>query len=383
MDPATVIVVLAAHLLCSGGLLFLIGRRMPPRCGILLWAAGLALFGAAYVARLVTGLNAQQTAWTPLFDTAMIGAALLFVAGLRDFTGRAPLTRGNGAWLLLIFVALQLGAMALFGATGRHVVLNAGLGAVYGWLALSAVAVRHEVETALRRPLLVTTALMGLLAVLTLARGAQFVRHGSGDMYRGVFAQFYYGYASLAAVLLAMCLLWMVFARLNGQLAELATRDALTRVLNRTGLDDVLARHFGARNAKPLTLLALDIDHFKRINDTLGHASGDLVLRAVAGALASHVRPNDVVARVGGEEFIVCCPATDAATALSLAERLREAVAALATTATDGRTVARCTVSIGVAQPFAALAAWPRAAAEADAALYAAKAAGRNRVLAA
>ena len=382
MDPATVILVLATHLICSGGLFIVVGRQLPPRCGIQLWGLSGIVFGTSFVGRLVAGLNSPP-AWVQLSDIGMIAAMLLLIGGVRQFFGIDAMSRRTGALLMLGFVAIQTGAVLAAGAVGRFAVINVGLGLLHLWIAATAANARRGAEARLQWPLLVLMAVTGSQGLASATRGLHIAASGPDVIYRGLAAQLYYAYSSLATVLLAMILLWMLFARLNGQLAELATRDALTRVLNRTGLDDALTRHFGARRAQPLTLLALDIDHFKRINDTLGHASGDLVLRAVAGALAHGVRPADIVARLGGEEFLVCCPAVDEATALSLAERLRTAVAALSTLATDGRTVARCTISIGVSRAFSTRVDWQRAAADADRALYAAKAAGRDRVVAA
>ena len=380
MDPNTVIVVLAAHLICSGGLLHLIGRRMPPRCGLGAWAAGLTLFGGAYLVRLLIGPGPAAPV-AMVIDGAMIGAALLFIAGLHQFVGAVPFRPRRAALVLAAFAVAEGLAIARWGAAGRHVALDLGLGLLYAWLAWSTARVPSTGEPALRLPLRVLTALMGGLALLTLLRPLQVAFVGTGSLTRGLVSQVYYGYASLAAVLLAMGLLWMVFARLNGQLADLATRDALTRVLNRTGLDDALRRHFGNRQALPLVLLAVAVAHFKRVNDAHGHAAGDEMLRAIADTLLANVRPNDLVARIGGEEFLVCCPAPERALAVALAERLRVAVEARAV-AVGGATL-RCTASVGVSGLCATRAEVERATAEADRALYGAKAAGRNRVMAA
>ena len=104
------------------------------------------------------------------------------------------------------------------------------------------------------------------------------------------------------------------------------------------------------------------------------------MLRALAATLKRHLRPSDLVARVGGEEFVICCAGADAAGARSLAERLREAARSLEVGAAAGHGDAGCSISIGVSRPFHTLADWPRAAAEADRALYAAKTAGCDRV---
>jgi diguanylate cyclase (GGDEF)-like protein len=380
MDPATVIVLLATHLACSGGLLLLVGRAMPARSGIRLWGAGLGMFGLAYGARLLVGLQTQLV-WAPVLDAAMVAAVLLVVAGLRQYVGRDALPRRTAAFVLLGCIGLEALAILAAGALGRYTLINLELGLLYAWQCLDAARAQGRVEAPLRLPLRVLAFLAGSLSLMALARAAHIATHGVAVVYGGGFTQLFYAYASLVAVLFAMCLLWMVFARLNHQLADLATRDALTRVLNRTGLDEALARHFGSRQTPPLTMLAIDLDEFKRINDSHGHATGDLVLRAVADTLTRHVRPSDLVARTGGEEFVVCSATGDAGAALALAERLREAAAALATVATDGRTRVRCTLSVGVSAPFAALIDRPRAEAEADRALYAAKRAGRDRVL--
>jgi diguanylate cyclase (GGDEF)-like protein len=171
----------------------------------------------------------------------------------------------------------------------------------------------------------------------------------------------------------------MIFLRLNERLTELATHDPLTGLLNRNGLDEALNRHFGIRPPRPLVLLQVDIDHFKRINDLHGHAAGDSVLRGVADTLAGQLRGADFVARLGGEEFLVGCDTGDRDHAAALAGRLRRAVAEARHAVPDGGVLA-CTVSIGVSGVFDARAAWESALREADRALFAAKEGGRDRV---
>lgn len=379
MDPATVIIVLATHLICTGGLLFLASRQMPPRCGLGPWALGLVMFGTAYLVRLAAG-PAASSVLILAPDLAMMVAALLFIVGLREFVGTPMFDWRLATGGLLLYALAEWLVILRWGAHGRHTALNVGLGLTYVWLAWNAATARRQVAPALVRPLLFLALLMGVMAMLTFARGVYIGLNGTWAVLGGTFAQVYYAYASLAAVLLAMGLLWMVFARLTGQLAELATRDALTRLLNRAGLEDAVRRHFDHQPPQPLVLLTVDADHFKRVNDDHGHAAGDRVLRALADTLLAHVRPNDLVARMGGEEFLVCT-AADRATALQLAERLRAAVA-MAEFAHEGGTL-RCTVSIGVSPPVAGLPAWDAACAAADRALYAAKSAGRDRVVAA
>ncbi|MCC7411676.1 MAG: sensor domain-containing diguanylate cyclase [Gammaproteobacteria bacterium] len=188
----------------------------------------------------------------------------------------------------------------------------------------------------------------------------------------------------LAAVI-AMCI-DMTASR--DQLRFLGLTDALTGVNNRRFFDQRLTEEIArvSRRAEPLSLLIIDIDHFKRVNDTLGHLAGDLVLRRVAPVIRAQLRSSDVVARYGGEEFTVLLPDTGERRADEIGERIRAAIAALATR-TEGGTTIGITVSIGIAT-LAPLAARRDAAttgtellSRADAALYRAKSAGRNRVL--
>jgi diguanylate cyclase (GGDEF)-like protein len=379
MDPNTVIVTLAVNLVFSGGLYYLIGRNMPPASGLGLWAAAAMLLGAAYLTRLLEGLD-SPTLLSPLLDVAMVAAAMLFLGGLRQFVGQ-PAGRPATLWIGLAAYVAALGlGLALWDLQGRYALLNIALGLMWSTLGLTAArAMRRNTEPALRMPLALTAGMVGALGLLTLLRGATIVQQGIESMYGTRQSEIYYGYASLAVVLLALTLLWMVFMRLHAQLAELASRDALTRLLNRNGLDDALKRHFATRDAQPVILLQVDVDHFKQINDSHGHASGDALLRAVAATLTRHARASDFVARVGGEEFVVGCIGGDAAIVTALAERLCRAVGALEL-ATPGKSALRCTVSVGLSRQFTRLADWEVAWREADDALYAAKSAGRNRV---
>lgn len=157
-----------------------------------------------------------------------------------------------------------------------------------------------------------------------------------------------------------------------------AATDALTGLPNRRAAQDELRRMMAqaARRQTSLAAIMLDLDHFKPINDTYGHESGDAVLAAVGVVLATHVRASDFVGRIGGEEFLVLLPDTLAAAALDVAEKLRAAVAALAVSGVDRQ----ITASFGVAlHPDAALDADALLRA-ADRAMYAAKTGGRNRV---
>jgi diguanylate cyclase (GGDEF)-like protein len=166
--------------------------------------------------------------------------------------------------------------------------------------------------------------------------------------------------------------------RLELALEELATTDPLTGLANRRRFDERL-RHETERSVRtgsPLTLLLLDIDHFKSVNDTRGHPVGDILLRAVAGQCRTTVRTIDLVARVGGEEFAVLLVDLALHEAEQVADRMRKVVESTVVHLTHQPPL-ECTVSIGVAE----LAGDPdELVSRADAALYRAKAEGRNRV---
>ena len=169
-------------------------------------------------------------------------------------------------------------------------------------------------------------------------------------------------------------------------LERLTTQDHLTGISNRRRFDEFLAMEWGraTREQSPLSLIAIDIDHFKAFNDLYGHPQGDQCLIQVARALAASVtRPTDLVARCGGEEFAAVLPGTDSAGATRLAEQMRTGVLAQGLAHAHSATHSHVTISLGVATLV------PRADESvqalvdmADAALYEAKSAGRNRFVA-
>lgn len=168
----------------------------------------------------------------------------------------------------------------------------------------------------------------------------------------------------------------------NRRLEELATTDALTRLLNRRALLDRLSAEVdrSRRFRSQLSLLMLDLDHFKEINDQHGHLTGDGVLRQVGGLLGTLVRKVDVVARYGGEEFVLILPETAPDGAVVFAERLRERIQSYRFEVA-GKPNFHLTCSVGVATfPSPRVASTEDLFARADEALYRAKSGGRNQV---
>lgn len=163
---------------------------------------------------------------------------------------------------------------------------------------------------------------------------------------------------------------------------ELAITDPLTRLHNRRYFHSQLASMVSENNARnaTLSLLMIDLDHFKQINDLNGHDAGDDVLRECAERLRAVVRNIDVVARFGGEEFVIVMPDTESFAARSVAERLRAAIETAPFEVGEGRRAIRVTASIGVATASGANVVGEALFKQADEALYDAKKAGRNCV---
>ena len=168
------------------------------------------------------------------------------------------------------------------------------------------------------------------------------------------------------------------FERVARRMEQLASHDGLTGCVNR-GTTDSLVDHEllrGQRENQPVALVMLDLDHFKQINDRFGHRSGDQVLRSFADTARTRLRRSDILGRVGGEEFVMLLPATDAAGARQLAEEVRAAVQeqahadAVRITLSGGVAVALPGTGVSAEQLYAA----------ADRALYRAKNLGRNRI---
>jgi diguanylate cyclase (GGDEF)-like protein len=187
--------------------------------------------------------------------------------------------------------------------------------------------------------------------------------------------------ARVAATLLGVSAFSAIFVRLiemqQRELEDRAVTDVLTGLYNRTLLASTLeqAMEQSRRAGTPMTLLALDLDGFKAVNDTMGHAAGDKVLQGVADALRSRVRRSDTAFRFGGEEFLILLFDTDQEEGLRVAEELRAAVEARPLV--PGRAV---TVSIGAAA-FAGDDDWEEWVKRCDENLYRAKARGRNVVV--
>jgi diguanylate cyclase (GGDEF)-like protein len=178
-------------------------------------------------------------------------------------------------------------------------------------------------------------------------------------------------------------------AQMYGQAHELATTDTLTGLFNRHGLFQLGERELerAVRTERPLSVLMLDLDHFKKVNDTYGHPMGDRVLIALANCCRFHLRKVDIMARYGGEEFIFILPETNLERATQIAERLRASVQELSVAVVkenqngqEEEDYIQITASLGVVRLNSASCSLSDLIARVDLALYDAKHTGRNRV---
>ena len=168
----------------------------------------------------------------------------------------------------------------------------------------------------------------------------------------------------------------------NAHFAELAVRDALTGLYNRRHFEESLERetHRAQRSGNPLGIVVIDVDHFKRCNDSFGHDAGDAVLKAVAATMQSLLRAEDILCRFGGEEFVLVMADAPIEIARGRAELIRESIGKLAIEH-EGRRIGPLSVSAGVAMFPEDGASGQAVVRAADAALYRAKQSGRNRTV--
>ena len=237
--------------------------------------------------------------------------------------------------------------------------------------------------SSLRRPLMFKLLQAGLIIVFFMACDSWFVRYAI-PLYP--YPEYFlttlrYINTVVCCAMLAGCahVQAQVIKESGDVLRRIASTDALTGLLNRRRFTEIAEREFARsrRRGHPLTLVLGDIDFFKRINDSHGHAAGDHVLQSVARLLQGALRDYDCIARWGGEEFIMLLPDTDASKAKTIVERLRETIAG-SHPSFEGALI-QLTMTLGIAQ-FASDDNWHAIVARADEALYRGKTGGRNRV---
>ncbi|WP_229072571.1 diguanylate cyclase [Actinoplanes sp. DH11] len=374
---------LAAYPLIAVGLLLIVRRRTPGWDGASIIDAAIVAVGAGFlVYEFVIGPTMKNSVadLVGLVSVAYpIGDLMLIVVGARLMLGAGP--RSTALRFIGGYLGLVLVADTIYSYQAVNGTFQAGNQLDAVWMTagfLFAAATLHP-----SAPLLVARsnaatpdATTGRLVVLALAAMTaptsimiQEVRQGNPD--------------TIAAAIVCNVLFLLVLVRMTGLVRaqrQAAITDGLTGLRSRRYFEEALGNESAraARYQLPLSMLLLDIDHFKNVNDTYGHNGGDRVLVEVTHRLRELIRPGDVVARYGGEEFAVLLPATGPEQAHEIAERIRRGVSAAPIAVSESR-LARVTVSVGLAGMPAA-ATTDELVLSADRALYASKNAGRNRV---
>lgn len=302
--------------------------------------------------------------------------------GFRWFIRREPLTNRIRPALLLTGMVLYAVMYLAHIPYGFHVVALVVL-----WLCGASIRLLlQQKEERFLVPGRITVALLSIQMVLLIFRAFIAVEgyRLSRDWHAPI-GDHRWTQALLLLVLTANCLLlmflWFAAAEMYSTVEASAGRDALTGCLNRRSLTKVAAHEMARsqRSGMPLSIVAIDIDHFKLVNDTYGHSAGDILLCTLVNLLQQHLRPADVLARTGGEEFLLLLPDCDAADAITVSEQLRILIEQLSLPYDNS--LIRATVSMGVTQRLSHNDSWTAMLNRADRAMYTAKSAGRNLVV--
>lgn len=383
LDVRTIMLVLAALTLMFSGLLALAGKYSSNVKGVGHWALASLLtasgFGFSYS---FSTTSPSQQSWPVILASVLIAGGLcLQYCGLQRFKDQ-PIN-----WR---FAAVAVSAVLLSGIwfTGIHNdVMNRAIANSLIFAIIFAACARELLIPA-ESPLRIAYWLTGIsfcaFSVLALAR-AVILWHSSAESY-GLFQNIPIN----PLTFLGVCLLQfstmfgfvlMLDYRLVGELDKLASLDPLTGAFNRRRLEEEASRlqARSIRTGDPMTVVMIDVDHFKKVNDRYGHQVGDEVLRHVAKTIGMAIREDDYFARYGGEEFCILLPTTTEDAAYVLGERLRQLYADNAFLFNGQRL--RSTISIGIADSVDVGAEFKLLIQAADKALYQAKQSGRNLVL--
>ncbi|MET0210920.1 MAG: GGDEF domain-containing protein [Burkholderiaceae bacterium] len=379
---ATILVgMLCTHLLCFSVMFFLISRRLHgKKMGMDCFAMGNLLLGLAYALQLAeggTGFNAMSVINHSL---TLASPAAYWIGAMRFFGRSVPMWRPLIAFAVA-YAALQMLVQWTLGPVARYAMLAAMAASMFLVMASTVVYGVRTFARDLHGEMVFFALLISGICVLNIIKFIKLVDGGMDALQMdATFHTVFYMYMSFLATVLPPSVVWLVLRRLTEDLRHMAARDPMTQLLNRRGLADALQQHFSTRPSATAYLLMADVDHFKRINDSHGHQTGDSVLCHVAQVLRHTMRRGDLTSRIGGEEFVAICLDTDAHGAMHLAERVRAAIEPQPLQTLGLEQPLYCTVTIGISEGFGSPYALEDAMRQADAALYRGKAFGRNRV---
>ncbi|HEY4956325.1 MAG TPA: GGDEF domain-containing protein, partial [Caldimonas sp.] len=351
------------------------------------WAAYAALSAVSFV--LLTSALHAPAPWPAeivraVGNLAGVFAVLALQRGIRHFVGKPLGLRAQGVAIVVVLVAAWIGLSP--GGGSVRVVLTSGVLALLT-LAMARDLVSHARDElhhrwpiALGVPVILAAAGFAFRAVRALLNPDSVASQMTRDSALNVGSAF--GYVVIALAFHAT-LMALVVARLTAQLRHRSRHDGLTGLLDRRAIEEGLQAQMqrSRRTGETFSVLMLDLDHFKSINDRFGHAAGDRALKHVAVLLEESFREVDRLGRIGGEEFLALMPGATLDAAGPVAERVRERLSA-SPVVLDSSDV-HLSVSIGMAQWNPPDEDVSRLLGRADSALYLAKAQGRDRVVAA
>ena len=361
------------------GAMLLVMRIDPDSRSTKYWALGNGLIALGC---LMIGLRGHlpQFLSVPAANAALVAGYGSLLAGIARFVGRPVPVVSIVTLVSGVFVSFLYFTYAEPHISIRIVAISAAIAGLSLWAAWMLLADRQPEMRLLYR---VMAGIYGLHAAYLAARILLTLTEAPVTDFMS--ADTVHALAFLDIIISSICLTFgfaaMKNRRLQVTLSQMARIDSLTGALNRRALEEEAVSEMGRslRFDRPLSVMILDIDHFKRINDTFGHAAGDEVLRRVVGVVGGSLRQHDTLGRIGGEEFCVLLPETSRDKAAQVAERLRDDIAGLTWAIGGGRL--SVTVSVGVSTVTkGATEEWQAITRSADAALYRAKHGGRNRV---
>ncbi len=381
MVASVLVGMLCAHLLCFSIMFLLISRRLPSnRMGMDYFAVGNLLLAGAYILQLLEGGPAWSMMSVINHILTLASPVTYWLGAMRFFGRSVPL------WRPLLLFAIVYGVMQCLvqwnaGPAARYAMLAAMATLLFLVMSLTVIYGVHTFAKNFYGEMVFFAILIAGIGVLNAMKFMKIIEGGLEVLHMDShFQTIFYIYMSTLATIVPPSIVWLVLRRLTDDLRSMAARDPLTDLFNRRGLLEAVQLYFNVRNARPAYLVMMDIDHFKRINDTHGHQAGDEVISHVAGLLRTTARRGDLIGRIGGEEFVVICLETDETGALNLAERLRASVERQPFAVSRCNQPLHCTVTLGISPPFLGAHGLEDALQQADAALYRGKEAGRNRI---
>ncbi|TRZ55626.1 MAG: GGDEF domain-containing protein [Rhodocyclaceae bacterium] len=380
LDLRTLFIVLVILYSCLGLVCLFLPYRMPDSRAVTNWGYGMLALALGSFGLALRGMVPDF--FSIVLANALTLAWLLFV--LRSVRQRREPGSNVFGWSVIgLSVLLLLYFTYLLPDTQIRIVITSVAMAIL--VVRPVLALLAAIPGVSRRAKIFTAICLAGLGLVMVARAVLTTKWGANADFLGPdFIQFASNLLfAMFAVLATLGIFWIEAEQLQADLARLAMFDSLTATLNRRAFMLEYERELSRcqREKIGLALAIFDLDHFKDVNDTHGHVVGDEVLRRVADILRGSLRGHDVLGRYGGEEFALLMPGADIAAAIAGTERARLAVGERPIKA--GRLSIQITVSAGVAAYGADGLDWESLLRSADAALYEAKRAGRNRVVAA